>query len=44
VLVSCGKAGCLLLGSKSEQSEKEGNRWKKREIGGKAVKTTSRED
>jgi hypothetical protein len=41
VLVSCGKTGCL-LGSKSEQSEKEGNSRKKREIDGKAVKTSSR--
>ena len=43
VLVSCGKTGCL-LGSKSEQSEKEGNSRKKREIvDGKAVKTSSRD-
>ena len=42
VLVSCGKTGCL-LGSKSGQSEKEGNSRKKREIDGKAVKTSSRE-
>ena len=41
VLVSCGKTGCL-LGSKSEKSEKEGNSRKKREIDGKAVKTSSR--
>ena len=41
VLVSCGKTGCL-LGSKSGQSEKEGNSRKKREIDGKAVKTSSR--
>ena len=41
VLVSCGKTGCL-LGSKSEQPEKEGNSRKKREIDGKAVKTSSR--
>ena len=36
-----GKTGCL-LGSKSEQSEKEGNSREKREIDGKAVKTSSR--
>ena len=41
VMVSCGKTGCL-LGSKSGQSEKEGNSRKKREIDGKAVKTSSR--
>jgi hypothetical protein len=41
VLVSCEKTGCL-LGSKSEQSENEGNRREKREIDGKAVKTSSR--
>ena len=41
VLVSCGKTGCL-LGSKSKQPEKEGNSRKKRDIDGKAAKTSSR--